>query len=258
MQAGDALDAVDANFLAASRIFVSYASGGEYRESKQAVIVSCGLPIEPLNFGFLRQPYGDLASAAAEVKTYFEGRGLRFQLLFREEAPSEAIQGLEAAGWHRKPDPTPGMTLALAPSPKPVPPGLMIEPVRTREQVLAFREAAFRGFGYPVAAAHLFLSERVLELPQVRLFSGLVDGVVVATSMLIATGNVAGIYWVATLEAHRGLGFGEALTWAAVHGGGEFGCGLASLQASKLGRPVYARMGFAHRYDHAALFPPEA
>ena len=149
------------------------------------------------------------------------------------------------------------MTLALPASPRPAPPDLAIQAVRTREQVLAFREAAFRGFGYPVAAAHIFLSERVLELPQVRLFSGLVDGVVVATSMLIATGGVAGIYWVATLEEHRGLGFGEALTWAAVSGGREFGCRIASLQASKLGRPVYARMGFAHRLDYASLLPPE-
>jgi GNAT superfamily N-acetyltransferase len=258
MQASDALDAVDANFLEASRIFVSHGGSGEYRESKDAVIVSCGLPIEPLNFGFLRQPYGDLARAAADVKAYFDGRRLRFQLMFREDAPSEAIKKLEAEGWRRKPDPTPGMTLSLPPSPRPPPPGLVIQPVRTGEQVLAFRETAFRGFGYPVAAAHLFLSERVLELPQVRLFSGLVDGVVVATSMLIATGNVAGIYWVATLEEHRGLGFGEALTWAAVQGSREFGCGIASLQASKLGRPVYARMGFAHRYDHASLLPPEA
>lgn len=258
MQASDDLDAVDANYLEASRIFVSSAGSGEYRESKDAVIVSCGLPIEQLNFGFLRQPYGDLARAAADVKAYFEGRKLRFQLMFREDAPSEAIGKLEAEGWRRKPDPTPGMTLALPPPPRPASPGLEIQPVRTREQVLAFRQAAFRGFGYPVAAAHLFLSERVLELRQVRLFSGLVNGAVVATSMLIATGNVAGIYWVATLEEHRGLGFGEALTWAAVRGSGEFGCEIASLQASKLGRPVYARMGFAHRYDHASLLPPEA
>ena len=95
-------------------------------------------------------------------------------------------------------------------------------------------------------------------MPHVRLYSGLVDGVVVATSMLIATGSVAGIYWVATLEEHRGHGYGEALTWAAVGGGREFGCEIASLQASKLGRPVYTRMGFEHVLDYEHLLPPEA
>jgi hypothetical protein len=148
------------------------------------------------------------------------------------------------------------MTLALPAAPRAAVPGLEIRAVTTREQLVAFREAAFRGFGFPVAAAHLFLSERVLDLPGVRLYSGLLGGAVVSTSMLIATGGVAGIYFVATLEEQRGLGYGEALTWAAVQGGREFGCRLASLQASKLGRPVYARMGFAHVLDYQSLFPP--
>jgi hypothetical protein len=148
------------------------------------------------------------------------------------------------------------MTLALPAAPRAAVPGLEIRAVTTREQLVAFRETAFRGFGFPVAAAHLFLSERVLDLPGVRLYSGLLGGAVVSTSMLIATGGVAGIYFVATLEEQRGLGYGEALTWAAVQGGREFGCRLASLQASKLGRPVYARMGFAHVLDYQSLFPP--
>jgi GNAT superfamily N-acetyltransferase len=252
------LSALDANFLDASRIFVSYSTAGEYRERRDVAIVSCGLPVEALNFGFLRPPHGDLAAAAAAVRSYFSERSLPFQLTFRDEGGSRAIQDLESAGWRRKPDPTPGMTLAMPASPKPPPAGLAIRTVRTREQLVAFREAAFQGFGYPVGAAHIFLSDRVLDLPQVRLFSGLVDGAVVATSMLIATGSVAGIYWVATLESQRGRGYGEALTWAAVDGGREFCCAVASLQASKLGYPVYARMGFEQALDYESLLPPAA
>jgi hypothetical protein len=78
-----------------------------------------------------------------------------------------------------------------------------------------------------VGAAHIFLNERLLALPQVRLYSGLVDGSVVATSMLVAAGPVAGIYWVATIEPQRGKGDGEALTWAAAAGGRELGCTIA-------------------------------
>jgi GNAT superfamily N-acetyltransferase len=75
--------------------------------------------------------------------------------------------------------------------------------------------------------------------------------------MLVATGSVAGIYWVATLDEQRGRGYGAALTWAAVAGGRELGCRIASLQASRLGRPVYSRMGFVHVLDHESLRPPE-
>jgi GNAT superfamily N-acetyltransferase len=258
MHASDVLQGIDANFLEANRIFVRYCDTGEYRESKDAAIVCCGLPTESLNFAFLRAPYRDLERTAADVRAYFARRQLAFQLMFREEPPSPAIRQLEAEGWRRKPDPTPGMTLALPASPRAAVPGLEIQPVRTSEQMVAFRETAFRGFGFPVAAARLFLDERMLDLPQVRLYSGLVDGAVVSTSILVATGSIAGIYFVATLEQHRGLGYGEALTWAAIEGGREFGCRLASLQASKLGRPVYARMGFAHVFDYPSLLPPAA
>lgn len=257
MEASDAFLGLDANYLEASRIFVSHCDRGAYHESKDAVIVCCGFPVESLNFGFLRTPYRDLERTAADVRGFFESRRLRFQLLFREEEPSSPIRALEAEGWRRKPDPLPGMTLALPASPKPPAPDLEIRQVRTRQEMIAFRETAFQGFGYPVAAAHLFLSEHALELPQVRMFSGLVEGAVVSTAMLIATGGIAGIYFVATLEEHRGRGYGEVLTWAAVEAGRELGCRLASLQASKLGRPVYARMGFAHVLDYQSLFPPE-
>jgi GNAT superfamily N-acetyltransferase len=149
------------------------------------------------------------------------------------------------------------MTLAIPATGKPPSTPLVIREAQTHEELVAFREAAFRGFGYPVSAARIFLGDRVLDAPQVRLYSGLVDGAVVATSMLIATGAVAGIYWVATLEEHRGRGYGEALTAAAIAGGREFGCRTASLQASKLGRPVYQRMGFEHVLDYVSLLPPE-
>ena len=254
----DLLPALDANYLDASRIFVSGSDTGEYRERRDVVIVCCGLPVETLNFGFLKPPHGDLAATAAAVTSYFAERKLPFQLTFREQGPEPSIRQLESNGWRRKPEPIPGMTLAMPASAKAPPSPLAIQQVRTPEQLVGFREAAFRGFGYPVAAARIFLDERLLGLPQVRLYSGLVGGAVVATSMLIATGAVAGIYWVATLEEQRGRGYGEALTWAAITGGREFGCGIASLQASNLGRPVYARMGFEHVIDYQNLLPPKA
>ena len=252
----DALAALDANFLDASRVFVTGSDTGEYVERRDVAIVCCGLPAQSLNFGFLRPPYGDLAATADAVHAYFGARKLPHQLSFRDEARAPVRQ-LETCGWRRREDPSPGMTLPLPASvPKP-PAGLEIELVRTPEQLVAFRETAFRGFGYPVSVARLFLNEPLLALPNVRLYAGRAGGAVVATSVLFTTGDVAGIYWVATLEAQRARGYGAALTWAAVAAGQQAGCRVASLQASQLGRPVYARMGFAHVLDYEHLLPPE-
>jgi GNAT superfamily N-acetyltransferase len=250
------LHSLDLNFLDANRTFMGVSTTGEYVERRQVAIACCGLPVQSLNWGFLKPPYEDLGPTAEAVRAYFTGRKLPFQLTFRdaERAPARA---LEAAGWRRRADPTPGMALAM-PASIPAPPApLAIEEVRSPGQLAAFREAAFRGFGYPVAAAKIFLNERLLGVPGVRLYAGRVAGEVVATSALIATGAVGGIYWVATLEEQRGRGYGEALTWAAVAGGREAGCRVASLQASQLGRPVYARMGFAHVLDYEQLLAPD-
>jgi GNAT superfamily N-acetyltransferase len=251
------LSALDDNFLDANRLFVVDAKRGEYCERRDVAIACCGLPAETLNWGFLKPPYPDLAATAASVQAYFTERKLLFSLMFRDAEPQRILAPLSALGWRRREDPTPGMTLALPAAIPAVAAPLSIERVRTASQFAAFRETAFRGFGFPPTIAHLFLPDRMLAMSQVRMFAGLVAGEVVATSLMIATGSVAGIYWVATLEGHRGRGHGAALTWAAAGAGSEFGCTLASLQASKQGRPVYARMGFAHVLDYEHLLPPE-
>lgn len=80
-------------------------------------------------------------------------------------------------------------------------------------------------------------------------FIGLLDGTQVATTSLLVAGGAAGIYNVATIEAARRRGIGAAMTAAAIHRGAERGLGLASLQASEMGRPIYERLGFRHVCD---------
>jgi N-acetylglutamate synthase len=73
---------------------------------------------------------------------------------------------------------------------------------------------------------------------------GSVDNVPVSTALVAVTGSTAGVYNVATPPEHRRLGYGEALTWAAVAEGRRLGCDHSVLQASPMGAPVYHRMGY--------------
>ena len=61
---------------------------------------------------------------------------------------------------------------------------------------------------------------------------------------LFTGSGVAGIYAVATDEAHRGRGFGRALTVAAMAAGRDAGLDTTVLLASELGEPVYRRLGY--------------
>lgn len=74
--------------------------------------------------------------------------------------------------------------------------------------------------------------------------AGLLDGQVVATALMLDARGVAGVYVVATAEAHRRQGIGAAVTAAALRAGRERGLRIGTLQASSLGAAVYRRMGF--------------
>jgi GNAT superfamily N-acetyltransferase len=81
----------------------------------------------------------------------------------------------------------------------------------------------------------------------VRFYVGYVDGVAVATSECHLSGGVAGLYSVSTLKAARRRGYGMALTLAPLLDARAEGYRTATLQASKDGEPVYARLGFEPR-----------
>lgn len=244
---------LDANYAEANRLLVAGTKRGSFEERQGAAIVSSGLPVEALNWGLLRPPFDDVVETAAAVRARF-APDLPHRLVFRAEY-LPALAALETHGWRRGPAPAPAMTLALPAESPPPPRELEIRPVRTPDALAAYAEAAFEGFGFPPGAAGLFLHERLLERSHVRLFAGRVHGAVVATSMLVATGAIAGVYWVATRPDRRRRGYGEALTWAAVASARDLGCRVAFLQASQAGFPVYARMGFAHVFDYEHLVP---
>ncbi len=235
----------DWNYLASMGWLFGASETGEVVDRRDALVVTCGLPIAEHNWTFPKTPLRDPDEIVALAESYFERKGFPHHFLIRDHLEPEMGTRVEAAGF---PDwqSVPAMVLAPISEVPDAPRGLRIERVTTSDALVPFRETAFEGFGLPVAAAKLFLTEPMLAMPTVRFYLGRVDGEPAATAALVATGAVAGIYWVATREPFRGRGLGAALTWAAIRGGRELGCTLASLQASDLGRPVYERMGFAH------------
>lgn len=121
--------------------------------------------------------------------------------------------------------------------------GIAVREVGEDEQDLFIRTGAASFGAPPEVFAQMFRPE-VFAVPGTRTYLGKVDGEVVATAHGITLGDVVGVFAIGTVPAHRGRGYGAALTAAAVEGGFRDGARCALLQASELGFPVYERMGF--------------
>jgi GNAT superfamily N-acetyltransferase len=147
-------------------------------------------------------------------------------------------------------DPHPGMILSPLPHLPEAAAGLEIRSVESDSALEEFQVTAEAGFGMPLSLPQHLASARFRDHPAVDMFLGYAGERPVSTSCLIRTGPVAGVYWVSTLEEFRGRGFGAAISAHALRVGRSYGCDMATLQASPMGRPVYERMGFEVTDDY--------
>ena len=142
--------------------------------------------------------------------------------------------GIEPAPYLLRP---PGVQPSVA-----IPPELEIERVRTPETLEEFEEASFEGFElvgvYNPGCWHAPAS---LDDPDMRYFTGRVQGRAVSVSIGVISDGVVGLFGVATKPAYRRRGYGTAMTWVALSSASTL---PAVLGPSEMGEPLYRRMGF--------------
>jgi GNAT superfamily N-acetyltransferase len=165
--------------------------------------------------------------------------------------PADLGRQLEARGLEHKVDLTP-MTCPLdgLPAAEPVP-GLTIERVADPAAYEAWVVAEHRGFeaeGSPDAG--LAAVRRAMGIGHgypLHHLLGRLDGAPAATASLVLAGGIAGVYDVSTVPEARRRGVGMAMTLAVLHEARRLGYGIAFLLPSRMGRPLYERIGFRQR-----------
>jgi len=132
-----------------------------------------------------------------------------------------------------------------------IPPACQVIEVRTPEQLAGANQivATCDGMSEEIVRA---MNQRMAHVGYgdehpLHLFLGLLHSTPVSTAALHLNHGIAGIYEVATLPDARRQGIGAAVTLAALHLARDRGYRVASLFASRMGLPVYARLGFEVR-----------
>lgn len=236
------MDPIDYNFAHSLSCFVGTSKTGEVFDSPDAVLTNSRAPVAEFNQGFLKRPGYKLERALGRVFEFYRTSGVPFRLHVRADETRAAAE-LEARGFRRA-EPVPVMELSPIREVSVSADGLAIRQIADAAALPDFQATAFGSFGFPVELAPVALTEDLMRLPHVTLYVGYVDREPACCSLLLVTGDVAGIYWVGSVERHRRRGFGAAVTAHAVRAAAARNCRTAILQASKMGEPVYRRLGF--------------
>jgi ribosomal protein S18 acetylase RimI-like enzyme len=245
----------DANLVRATQVWASACQDGECWERDGLTIAAAGLPMRSFNNVFLRQRPERPAESLAEVTAYFRERGLPFRLRFLEGAPAPSED--ELAGWGlQRHGGIPSLALESLYGEGHAS-ELTIRPVENELTLQHHTEVVAEGFEWEASSLSGVFTPRLIDAPEWRGYVGYLDGRPVASSQLVLTDGVAGVYYVATIEDARRRGFGEAMTRQALNEGAVAGCSIASLQASPMGEPIYRRMGFERVGYYRTYVPKE-
>jgi GNAT superfamily N-acetyltransferase len=209
-----------------------------------------GIPLLPCNIAFkarLRPEQVDSTIDLLVEKAVARNVSLRW-VIGEDTEPADLGAHLESHGFTTS-GPGPLMAIDLLSMKKDahVPSNLNIVEVRDRAAFETWCHLAAQGFGIPPerepALSRWFTIAMDLKLPM-KFYLAFQNGEPVATSQLFLAEGVAGIYYVTTVPKARNQGIGFAVTLRPLQAALEMGYRVGTLQASKLGEPVYRRMGF--------------
>jgi GNAT superfamily N-acetyltransferase len=241
----DLTAAIAANFLAWIPLF-EHLPGATVERLHGCVRWTSPSPLPFLN-GVAGWPDRDEGAAVDEILAPFDAGSI--PLLWVAMPGQDAAPTLGARGFGIGSPPGMAMDLAGLPRSEPLP----RVAIRTVDgDATALRDAfgiALVTNGLPAEATEPVCAAygAFAGNDGVRTYLATVEGEPAAASTLWCAAGVAGLYNVGTLPAYRGRGLGRAVSIAALADGRALGYRVGVLQASDLGRPVYARIGFQER-----------
>jgi GNAT superfamily N-acetyltransferase len=179
-----------------------------------------------------------LLSALELIADVYEDAGINAWTVWVPPGDTATAAGLERAGHTLDGEPR-LMGTALCGLQAPAPdPGLRISEREDRVAMARMNEIAY---GYPEGD---FDAVAEAPMPGIRIFFAALGDQEVSTLAIWPHGSDAVVIWVATLPEARGRGIAGRLLARALAEARDQGLETTTLQSSRLGAPVYARLGY--------------
>jgi ribosomal protein S18 acetylase RimI-like enzyme len=245
--------AVAGNLLEALRFFGQARADAEIRDLPGVSLIFCGLNYAAFNAALQAQPIdGDAEELGRLIDVsakHFDARSLRWTYwlcedFLKQPLRREATRVFKRHGLRHLTE-APGMYAdSLAPATRNLPP-LDVRPVADQPTRAAFSEVMSTSFEIPHSVSmSVYGAERAWK-GTFQGYVGYSNGRAVTTAAAVITGDVIGLYSVATLQQHRRLGFAESIMRQVVqHAQQTRGVSRMVLQATASGFSLYEAMGY--------------
>jgi GNAT superfamily N-acetyltransferase len=181
---------------------------------------------------------GALTESLAEIADAYERAGVRAWTVWVPEADGETARALEQAGHANDARPR-AMAMEVSELRAPDPDGS----IEIREELDMAEVARLNEIAYGWARGEFGAISKA-ELPDTYAYFAALDGETVGTVVAWDHHDDCEIAWVATLPEARGRGVSKLLMARAVAEARRRGRLTTTLVATKLGRPVYERIGY--------------
>jgi len=233
--------------------------GGKILEQDGLLLVSGTHPCPIFVNSALCTGYMTAGEAFGRASKFFSNIGHEYEFWIRE-GEDDNLLAVAMRSDMRFSAELRGMVLQEPPEVPQLLPGVEVRRVENLECFQEFREIAAQGFrdeapGCDDLVFSIFSDPATVLAPDTSAFVVYVNDLPVSTGLTMVKKDIAWIGWIATRPEARGHGYGRLATIAAVRAGFTLGGTLASLEATRMGVPVYLRLGFREVLRYRNYWP---
>jgi hypothetical protein len=235
--------------------------GGASNEEDGLLLVAANHPCPVLVNSVLRTGNMEANEVLKRAATFFGARGRYWETFARVGIDSDLEEAALAAKMRVAAELT-GMVLMTKPELPECRREIELRRVEDAQGVRDFANTAAIGFlgeapGISELIRGIFSDPRTLLANDTAAFVAWDHDEPVSAAMTIVREEVAWIGWVSTRADARGRGLGGLTTAAVTRAGFALGARFASLEATKMGAPVYSRLGYQEILRYRTYWPAD-